>query len=89
MQTMQKRNRVTAGKEKGELDEYRPVEPRKRPVTQSSPHMPITHLTDREKEQLIMQNLLINKPRLVESAPACKRGSKLTKHELIRVNWGQ
>ena len=86
METMQKRNRTgnTEKADGGDNDdeddegEDKPAvlldKRKQRPKTSALTDMP--PLSDKQKEKILMKNLLLNKPRLVESAPARKRGNK-------------
>ena len=71
MEEMQARNRVAEKvSESGEL---------KRPSSFRRPTSSYvrTQYTEEEKEEILQRNLLLNKPRLVESAPIKRKGNPI------------
>ena len=71
MDTMKKRSRGGGEKQEDEPDFVPQVSKTRRPTT--SIHTEMTALSDKQRQQILMENLLINR-RIVESAPVRKRG---------------
>lgn len=82
METMQERKRNAKEDDKYDSDDDRddmsPTQAeiaalrKRRPNTSALSNMPT--FSEKQKEKIIMKNLLLNRPRLVESAPTRKRG---------------
>ncbi|XP_067930714.1 uncharacterized protein [Watersipora subatra] len=76
METMKKRNRTNNEKEESDPEKpylYLPDAPKtRRPTT--SIHTEFSSLTEKQREIIMVENLKVDKERLVESAPTRKRG---------------
>jgi len=67
---MTKRGRATQ-EDSDEIEPATPIIQYKRPTTSA---IPLTPMSNKERERALMENLLIGKPRQVESAPSGRRG---------------